>query len=241
MTPHSPNGLFITFEGLDGSGKTTQLKHLAAALEADGRRVVTLRMPGATALGDRIRSLLLDSRTESDLGAIAPEAELALMFADRAQSLRQVILPALADGAIVLCDRYTDSSEAYQGAGRSLGSDRILSLHRAVCNNVQPDLTILLLPPLAASLRRARRRNERHVQQAGTDENRFEREGDAFYTRVHEQYREIARRDQTRVVVIPDEASIATIAQRILEVVRARLASTAANSPSTGVPRSLAE
>jgi dTMP kinase len=216
-------GLFITFEGLDGSGKTTQLKHLAAALESAGHRVVTLRQPGGTPLGDRIRSILLDSRSESDLGAIAPEAEMALMFADRAQSLHQVILPALAAGAIVLCDRYTDSSEAYQGAGRGLGTERILALHRAVCNNVQPDLTLLLLPPLAASLRRARRRNDRHTQQAGTDENRFEREGDEFYTRVYEQYRQIAARDQNRVVVIPDEASIATIAQRILEVVRQRL------------------
>jgi dTMP kinase len=237
-----PNrGLFITFEGLDGSGKTTQLKHLALALEADGHRVVTLRQPGGTPLGDRIRSILLDSRSESDLGAIAPEAEMALMFADRAQSLRQIILPALADGAIVLCDRYTDSSEAYQGAGRNLGSDRILTMHRAVCNNVQPDLTILLLPPLAASLKRARRRNDRHVQQAGTDENRFEREGEEFYTRVYEQYREIARRDQSRVSVFAEEAPIATIHERILDVVRARLASTAANLPTTGVSNPLAE
>jgi len=225
----SSPGLFITFEGLDGSGKTTQLKHLAAALEAGGNRVVTLRQPGGTPLGDRIRSILLDSRSESDLGAIAPEAEMALMFADRAQSLRQVILPALAEGAIVLCDRYTDSSEAYQGAGRNLGSDRILAMHRAVCNNVQPDLTILLLPPLAASLRRARRRNDRHVQQAGTDENRFEREGDEFYTRVYEQYREIARRDESRVSVFAEDASIAAIAQRILEVVQLKLTNIAAS------------
>jgi dTMP kinase len=151
------------------------------------------------------------------------------MFADRAQSLRQVILPALAEGAIVLCDRYTDSSEAYQGAGRNLGSDRILAMHRAVCNNVQPDLTILLLPPLAASLRRARRRNDRHVQQAGTDENRFEREGDEFYTRVYEQYREIARRDESRVSVFAEDASIAAIAQRILEVVQLKLTNIAAS------------
>jgi dTMP kinase len=221
--------LFITFEGLDGSGKTTQLKHLAAALEAAGHRVVTLRQPGGTPLGDRIRSILPDSRSESDLGAIAPEAEMALMFADRAQSLRQVILPALAEGAIVLCDRYTDSSEAYQGAGRNLGSDRILAMHRAVCNNVQPELTILLLPPLAASLKRARRRNDRHVQQAGTDENRFEREGDEFYTRVYEQYREIARRDESRVSVFAEDASIAAIAQRILEVVQLKLTNIAAS------------
>jgi dTMP kinase len=221
--------MFITFEGLDGSGKTTQLKHLEAALEADGHRVVSLRQPGGTPLGNRIRAVLLDSRSEAEVGAIAPEAEMALMFADRAQSLHQVILPALAAGSIVLCDRYTDSSEAYQGAGRGLGSERILSLHRVVCNNVQPDLTILLLPPLESSLHRARRRNQRHVQQVGGDESRFEREGESFYRRVYEQYREIAQRDQNRVVVFADEAPIATIAQSILEVVRARLASTAAN------------
>jgi dTMP kinase len=215
--------LFITFEGLDGSGKTTQLKHLAAALESDGHRVVTLRQPGGTPLGDRIRSILLDSRSEAALGSISPESEMALMFADRAQALREIILPALADGSIVLCDRYTDSSEAYQGAGRGLGSGRILTMHRAVCNNVQPDLTILLLPPLASSLRRARRRNDRTTQQAGTDENRFEREDDAFYTRVYDQYREIAQRDQSRIVVIADEAPIPVIAQRILEAVRTRL------------------
>ena len=234
-------GFFITFEGLDGSGKTTQLKHLAAALEAEGRRVVTLRQPGGTVLGDRIRAILLDSRSEGELGGIASEAEMALMFADRAQSLRQVILPALAEGAVVLCDRYTDSSEAYQGAGRGLGSERILEMHRAVCNGVQPELTILLLPPLAASLKRARRRNDRHVQQAGTDENRFEREGDEFYTRVYEQYREIARRDQRRVSVFGEEGSIAAIHERILEVVRQRLASTAGSAVGSGVPSPLAE
>lgn len=224
------HGLFITFEGLDGSGKTTQLRHLAAALAAEGHRVVTLRQPGGTALGDRIRAVLLDSRSEAELGSIAPEAEMALMFADRAQSLREVILPALAQGAIVLCDRYTDSSEAYQGAGRGLGSERILAMHKAVCNDVQPGLTVLLLPPLQSSLHRARRRNERHAQKHGTDENRFEREGDDFYTRVHEQYRVIARREEKRVVVIADEAPIEAIAARILEVVRARLAETAANT-----------
>jgi dTMP kinase len=217
-------GFFITFEGLDGSGKTTQLRRLAAALEAEGRSVVSLRQPGGTALGDRIRAVLLDSKSEAELGAIAPEAEMALMFADRAQSLRQVILPALEAGKIVLCDRYTDSSEAYQGAGRGLGAERILAMHKAVCNDVQPELTVLLLPPLASSLARARRRNERNVQRAGADENRFEREGDAFYSRVYEQYRVIARREEKRVVVVAEEASIEAIAGRILEEVRERLA-----------------
>ena len=216
-------GFFITFEGLDGSGKTTQLRHLAASLEAEGYRVVTLRNPGSTALGDRIRSVLLDSRSESEVGGIAPETEMALMFADRAQSLQQIIFPALEDGAIVLCDRYTDSSEAYQGAGRGLGSERILAMHRAVCNDVQPGLTLLLLPPLDGSLTRARRRNERHAQRLGADENRFEREGDAFYGRVYEQYRDIARREEHRVVTIADEARIEVIAERILAIVHARL------------------
>jgi dTMP kinase len=219
-----PRGLFITFEGLDGSGKTTQLRLLAASLEAAGHRVVTLRNPGGTPLGDRIRSVILDSRSDSETGGIVPQTELALMFADRAQSLHQIILPALASGTIVLCDRYTDSSEAYQGAGRNLGAHRVLAVHHAICDNIFPDLTLLLLPPLAASLARARRRNDRHIQRAGKDENRFEREGDDFYTRVYEQYRVIASREEHRVVTIPDEARIEAIASRILEIVSQRLA-----------------
>ena len=187
--------------------------------------MVTLRQPGGTALGDRIRAVLLDSRSEAEVGGIAAETEMALMFADRAQSLHQVILPALVEGAIVICDRYTDSSEAYQGAGRGLGSERILAMHRAVCNDVQPDLTLLLLPPLEGSLARARRRNERHVQRVGKDENRFEREGEAFYGRVYEQYLAIARREEQRVVTIADEARIEAIAERILKVVQERLSS----------------
>ena len=195
--------MFVTFEGLDGSGKTTQLRRLAAVLEAEGRSVVKLRNPGGTVLGDRLRTVLLDSRSEGELGGIVPEAELALMFADRAQSLAQVVKPALAAGSIVLCDRYTDSSEAYQGAGRGLGTERVLAVHQAVCGGFQPELTILLLPPLEGSLARARRRNHQ-AQQRGTDENRFERESDAFYGRVYEQYREIARREPGRVFVVED-------------------------------------
>jgi dTMP kinase len=214
--------MFVTFEGLDGSGKTTQLRRLAAELEAEGCSVVKLRNPGGTVLGDRLRAVLLDSRSEGELGGIVPEAELALMFADRAQSLAQVVKPALAAGSIVLCDRYTDSSEAYQGAGRGLGTERVLAVHQAVCGGFQPDLTILLLPPLEGSLARARRRNHQ-AQQRGTDENRFERENDAFYGRVCEQYLEIARREPVRVFVVEDEAGIDEIAARILKVVHERL------------------
>ena len=215
--------MFITFEGLDGSGKTTQLRRLAAALTAEGRRVVTLRQPGGTALGDRIRGVLLDSRSEAELGQIAPLAELALMFADRAQSIAEVIQPALAKGAVVLCDRYTDSSEAYQGAGRELGSDRVRAVHAAVCDGLQPELTVLLLPGLEASLRRARRRNVRAVEMSGTDENRFEREGDAFYGRIHAAYEQIAAREPGRVVAFRDEAGIEEMERQIGAVVRRRL------------------
>jgi dTMP kinase len=230
-----PRGCFITFEGLDGSGKTTQLRRLAASLTAEGRTVVTLRQPGGTALGDRIRGILLDSRSEAALGPIAPLAELALMFADRAQAIAETIRPALEASAVVLCDRYTDSSEAYQGAGRQLGSERVLALHAAVCDDLQPDLTILLLPSLEASLRRARRRNDRHVQQHGTDENRFEREGDAFYQRIHGAYERIAAREAARVAAIRDDASIEVIEARIRDLVAARLAACQASRFSAAV------
>ena len=216
-------GIFITFEGLDGAGKTTQIRRLASTLLAEGHQVVTLRQPGGTPLGDRIRALLLDSRSEAEFGDIAPAAEMALMFADRAQSLHQVILPALSRGDVVLCDRYTDSSEAYQGAGRNLGAERILAMHRAACDNLQPNLTILLLPPLDASLSRARRRNDRAVRRQGTDEGRFEREGDDFYTRVYDQYRVIAAREPQRVALLDHAGSIDEIAEQILTIVHERI------------------
>lgn len=216
-------GFFITFEGLDGSGKTTQLERLADFLTAEGYPVTTLRQPGSTALGDRIRTLLLDSRAEAALGPIAPHAELALMFADRAQAIAEVIRPALAAGHIVLCDRFTDSSEAYQGAGRQLGSAAVLDLHRAVCGDLQPDLTLLLLPPLAASLRRARGRNQRHIAREGTDENRFERESNDFYHRVYNAYGEIAKRDRDRVLAIQSNGSVDHINTLLREAVLSRL------------------
>jgi dTMP kinase len=233
-------GYFISFEGLDGSGKTTQLRRLAAWLTASGHTVVTLRNPGSTALGDRIRSILLDSRSESAHGPISPLAEMALMFADRAQSIAEIIEPALDAGSIVLCDRYTDSSEAYQGGGRELGSERILAMHAAVCNNLQPDLTLLLLPPLEASLTRARKRNHRDALankkakgQSG-DENRFERESDDFYTRIHAAYQKIATREPDRVVTIANDASdnsIDAIELRIRALVEQRLPALVGSKP----------
>ena len=220
-----PRGYFISFEGLDGSGKTTQLKRLSSTLVESGYAVLRLRQPGGTSFGDRLRGLLLDSRVEQTLGGIVPLAELALMFADRAQAVSEVIVPALARGEVVLCDRFTDSSEAYQGAGRGLGSERVLTLHRELCGGLKPDLTVMLLPPLPASLARARRRNQRHIQQVGTDENRFEREGDAFYQRVYNGYQAIASREPDRVVLIESDGSIDEIEAEVRAVVVARLLS----------------
>ena len=228
MTPFqagcSDRGFFLTFEGPDGSGKSTQILLLATWLRSMGNSPVLLRQPGGTPLGERIRSILLDSRTEASLGEIAPLAELALMFGDRAQAIREVIQPALSNGSIILCDRYTDSSEAYQGGGRRLGSERVLALHRAVCEDLQPDLTILLLPDVDAALGRARLRNQQYRQASGNeDENRFEAEGEQFYRRVHAAYAAIAVREQARVVLIDGDDDIETVAMRVRAVVTERL------------------
>jgi dTMP kinase len=214
-----PRGFFVTFEGLDGSGKSTQLRKLKEWLEAQSLAVTPTRQPGGTRVGDRIRGLLLDSRVDR----ISPLTELGLMFSDRAQSIAEVIEPALAAGRIVLCDRFTDSSEAYQGGGRELGSPVVLDLHAALCNGLQPNLTLLLLPDFNRSLARARNRNQRAAATTGSDENRFEKEDTAFYRRVFDKYREIAAREPLRVVTIESDDSIDEIHQRIVQVVRERL------------------
>jgi dTMP kinase len=214
-----PRGLFITLEGLDGSGKTTQIKRLAAWLESRGLQPVITRQPGGTTTGDRVREILLDSRSTG----LAPMAEMALMFADRAQAIAEVIEPALEAGRIVVCDRFTDSTEAYQGGGRELGSATVLDLHRLICGDLRPDLTLLLLPSFDASLTRARRRNTREEAQTGKNENRFEQELDAFYHRVWEKYHEIADREPGRVVLIEGDLSIDAIHEQVVVAVSERL------------------
>src|SRR3569833_2237343 len=179
---HVERGRFITFEGLDGCGKSTQLNRLADVLRDHGIEVVTTREPGGTPIGERVRAVLLDSRTHG----LDPMAELALMFASRARQIAQVILPNVEGGRWVLCDRYTDSSEAYQGGGRQLGSEAILDIHRVVWHGLQPDMTVLMDSDVAASVARARRRNEQAKGDGeGVDENRFEKDNRAFFTRVH--------------------------------------------------------
>ncbi len=221
----SRRGKFITFEGLDGTGKSTQLRKLAAALRSAGYVVVETREPGGTATGEKIRRILLDSKT----AGLASSAEMALMFASRAQHLAEVIEPALADGKIVLCDRFTDSTEAYQGGGRELGSEVVLEMHRLVCGSVQPDLTLLLLPSLESSLPRARRRNERTIEKTGQDESRFEQEQEEFYRRVWLKYREIAAREPERVIMIEGNLGIDEVHEQIVEAVAERLLSVAGN------------
>ena len=210
-------GKFITFEGLDGCGKTTQLKKLAETLQARGIEVVATREPGGTAIGERVRAVLLDSRTEG----MAPLAELALMFGARAQHIHQVIEPALKAGKWVLCDRFTDSSEADQGGGRQLGSQNVLTLHKVLCGGLQPDLTLLLLADPRKSVQRARGRNQRNRHIA--DEGRFEMEKGAFFERVFRAYQNIARRDAKRVVKIVSTHTIPEVQAEVLRAVELRL------------------
>ena len=222
MSGRHQRGRFITFEGLDGCGKSTQLEKLAAVLRAEGLAVVTTREPGGTPTGEKIRNVLLDSAT----AGLSPFAELALMFASRAQHIKEVIQPGLANGSIVLCDRFTDSSEAYQGGGRKLGSGPILDLHRVICGDLQPELTILMDSDVAASVERARRRNKNKISENGAgqgDENRFEQESRAFFGRVRSTYLAIAEREPKRVSVIDARGPAEQTHARILDTVRQKL------------------
>jgi dTMP kinase len=232
----SRRGKFITFEGLDGTGKSTQLRKLGNALRGLGYEVIETREPGGTASGEKIRRVLLDSKTEG----LSPLAEMALMFASRAQHIAEVIRPALERGQIVLCDRFTDSTEAYQGYGRNLGSEAVLQLHQILCGDLQPDLTILLEFDPGMSLGRARRRNQiavKHAnpgsktdsgsrnerQKAHADENRFEQQNRKFFERVQKGYHVIARREPERVIAIDASGTPAHTHRRVMEIIQTKL------------------
>ena len=217
----SRRGKFITFEGLDGTGKSTQMRRLAAAMRASGHKVVETREPGGTLTGEKIRKVLLDSGT----AGLSPLAEMALMFASRAQQIAEVIEPALQRGQWVLCDRFTDSSEAYQGGGRELGSEAVSTMHRVVCGNLQPDMTVLMDSDPEASVNRARRRNlaARNNETTGSDENRFERESRMFFARVHDAYLKIAEREPDRVFMVNARRVPDIVHVEIVAAVRARL------------------
>jgi dTMP kinase len=217
--PLPQRGKFITFEGLDGVGKSTQMENLAVHLRDRGIDLITTREPGGTALGEKLRTVLLSSRT----AGLSPLAELGLMFADRAQHIDEQILPSLERGQWVLCDRFTDSSEAYQGGGRELGSETVLQLHKILCHDLQPDLTILMVSDVARTVARARRRNVEQSKTMADDENRFEKESRTFYNRVLATYMAIAKRDPQRVVPVDAADPIAKVQKKIVGIVDERL------------------
>jgi dTMP kinase len=202
-------GLFITFEGTDGSGKSTQIAILIEKLRAEGYTVLENREPGGTPVGRQVRRILLDPNNHD----IAPMTELLLMFASRAQAAAERILPALARGEIVVSDRFTDSSLAYQGEGRGLGFDLVLAVHRLAMGELYPDLTICVDLDLETSLARAHGRN----RQAGADlsEVRLDEQSFDFHSRVRDAYHRIARYEPQRFRLIEGRDDIATVSQRI--------------------------
>jgi len=195
--------VFLTFEGIDGSGKSTQARLLAEALAADGRDVVATREPGGTDAGERIRELILSGPE------VAPWTEAALFAAARAELVEEVIAPALARGADVVCDRYLDSSLAYQGIARGLGVERVLELNVHAIRGILPDRTFLLLVDPEESARRLREPGDR-----------IEGEDEAFRARVAEAYEELAAAFPQRIVALDGTRPAAELAQEILEGVR---------------------
>lgn len=205
-------GTFITFEGIEGSGKSTQIVLLANHLTAQGRQVTLTREPGGTAVGDQVRRILLDPANT----ALAPRAELLLYAAGRAQHLAELIEPDLRAGKIVLCDRFSDATLAYQGYGRGLDPAMIRSLDRIVTNGLRPDATMLLDIDAAAGLARARGRNKRGGLEA---EARFENEELAFHQRVREGYLRLANEEPLRFHVVDASRGPETIQTELRKLV----------------------
>jgi dTMP kinase len=197
--------MFVTFEGLDGSGKTTQSERLAARLQAEGVEVFATREPGGTELGEKVRDLVLHG------GHVSPWAEALLYAAARAQHVEEVIRPALGQGASVVCDRYLDSSVAYQGVARELGLDRVLELNLTAVGGLLPDRTFLLALDVAEIGTRLDREHDR-----------LERESDEFHARAAEGYRELAERFPERIVVLDATRPADELAEEVYGALRVR-------------------
>ncbi len=197
--------MFVSFEGIDGSGKSTQARLLGTRLQEAGSEVVLTREPGGTPLGESVRDLLLHA------GDVAPWAEAALFAASRAQHVEELIRPALERGAVVVCDRYVDSSVAYQGGARGLGIDAVLDLNLAAVGGVMPDVTFLLLidPEAAAS-------------RVGSKPDRIEREDASFRSRVDSAYRVLAERFPERIVVLDGHQPPAELAEEVRRALHER-------------------
>jgi dTMP kinase len=205
-------GRFVTLEGIEGVGKSTQVARLSAALDELGIAHIVTREPGGTPLAESIRDVVLSAREES----LPPTAELLLMFAARAVHLANHILPSLRAGRWVICDRFTDATYAYQGGGRGLGVETIAELESMVQGALRPDFTVLLDAPVKNALARARRRN------AGAPEDRFERERSEFFERVRNLYRARAAAEPERFAIVDATQSVDAIGAQILEQLRAR-------------------
>jgi len=205
-------GLFLTFEGMDGSGKTTQIDRLAARLRALGRTVLTTTEPGGPPISMKIRRILLDSANQE----LSPTAELLLYFASRAQNVDEWILPAISRGEIVISDRFTDSSLVYQGYGRGLGAESVMALDAIACRGLKPDLTILVDVDAESSLARARARNvaDPHA------ETRMDDQSLEFHLRAYNAYHALAGREPDRVKVVSGRAPIDEIERDIWNIVQ---------------------
>lgn len=204
-------GKFITFEGIDGSGKSTQLAMLATKLRELGREVVTTREPGGTRLGEALRAAFLETE-----GPVAPMAELLSFAADRAQHVEYLIKPEVATGRIVISDRYADATFAYQGAGRGFTEEQVNSVIALATGGLKPDLTLFFdITPNEAL--------ERMSSRPGAKRNRMDDETTEFYTRVREAYLGIAEREPRRFIIIDAARSIGEIQAETLEIVLGRL------------------
>ncbi len=196
-------GLFITLEGVEGVGKTTQIEPIAEWFRQHGREVVVTREPGGTPAGEAVRELLL----KHSAMRIDGDTELLLIFAARAQHLAEIVRPALASGQVVVCDRFTDASFAYQGGGRGIEATRIAQLEAWVQQGLKPDLTLLLDAPAGIGMERAGQRS--------STADRFEAEPERFFTAVRETYLEIARAEPARVCVIDAARSASEVTDEI--------------------------
>ena len=206
-------GLFITFEGLDGAGKSTQIERLHRRLTGDGKQVVLTREPGGTPVGDRLRDILLDP----DQTNLSMETEVLLYAASRAQLLHEVIRPALKQNKTVLCDRYVDASLAYQGAGLGIGVDRVGSINAFATQQLKPNLTFLFDLPVQLSQTRVA------YSRGQVQPDRIERRDAEYFNRVRDEFLEIARRDRARVVVLNGSRPVEDLEKEIRDVVQKHL------------------
>ncbi|MCD9186815.1 MAG: dTMP kinase [Pyrinomonadaceae bacterium] len=203
------SGKFISFEGIDGSGKSTQLRMLASELRVRGFEVLTTMEPGGTPLGRRLRAAFLE--TEEN---VAPLAELLLFAADRAQHVNFLIKPALAEGKIVISDRYADATFAYQGAGRGFSEETVNAVIKLATDGLKPDLTLFFDVPVEKAIMRTNARTDEETQK-----NRMDSETIEFYERVRTAYLGIAEREPERFIVIDGDASVGEIKAKILPII----------------------